>query len=160
MPTIKRFEDLHAWQAAREVTNLVYRFTCIGEFARDFGLRDQIRRSASSVMSNIAEGFDSGSDSEFIRFLGYARRSASEMQSQLYTALDQNYISDENFKNAYEKAQTSKRQINAFISYLAKSRSSSMRELDSSYSLDSNTIDQSDQLDYSDHLDQYDHSDQ
>ncbi|MER2598994.1 MAG: four helix bundle protein [Caldilineales bacterium] len=78
MPLISRFEDLIAWQKARVLTNKVYELTNRGEFARDFALRNQIRRAASSVMHNIAEGFDAGSDPEFIRFLKIARRSASE----------------------------------------------------------------------------------
>lgn len=78
MPLISRFEDLIAWQKERVLTNKVYELTNRGEFARDFALRNQIRRAASSVMHNIAEGFDAGSDPEFIRFLKIARRSASE----------------------------------------------------------------------------------
>jgi four helix bundle protein len=104
MATIHRFEDLHAWRSARDLTNLIYELTHAGEFARDFGLRDQIRRAASSVMLNIAEGFDAGSDAEFVRFLGYARRSASETQAGLYTALDQKYILQSQFDTVYEKA--------------------------------------------------------
>ena len=112
MPTIKHFEDIRAWQTAREITNLAYQMTSKGSFAKDFGLRDQIRRAASSVMSNIAEGFDAGSDAEFTRFLSYSRRSASEVQSQLQTALDQNHILQDIFNEAYKKAETTKKQIN------------------------------------------------
>jgi four helix bundle protein len=133
MPTIKRFEDIQAWQTARELTNLVYEISSKGEFAKDFGLRDQIRRAASSVMSNIAEGFDAGFDSEFVRFLGYTRRSASETQSQLYTALDRNYISRDQFQNIYEKATSAKRLINALIAYLQKSKNYSTKDAASSY---------------------------
>ena len=134
MTTIKRFEDIRGWQSARELTNSVYQMTSEGNFARDFGLRDQIRRAASSVMSNIAEGFDAGSDAEFVRFLGYARRSASEVQSQLYTALDQKYISQETFNSTYKKAEIAKKQINGLIGYLRKSKS--VREEKATYSLD------------------------
>ena len=122
MATIKRFEDIRGWQSARELTNLVYEMTSQGNFSKDFGLRDQIRRAVSSVMSNIAEGFDTGSDAEFIRFLGYARRSASEVQSQLYTALDQEYIHQGEFDQGYQTATRTKKKINALISYLHKSR--------------------------------------
>ena len=87
MATFKRFEEMHAWQSARDLVKLIYGATKQPDFSRDFTLRDQIRRAAISVMSNIAEGFGSGSGAEFIRFLGYARRSVSEMQSQLYAAL-------------------------------------------------------------------------
>jgi four helix bundle protein len=81
---IARFEDIDAWQAGRELMRMVYAVSPKGSFARDYRLRDQIQGSAISVMSNIAEGFDAGGDAEFIRFLGYARRSAGELQSQLY----------------------------------------------------------------------------
>ena len=80
---IQRFEDTRAWQEARTLTNMVYDASDEGPFATDFGLRDQIRRAAGSTMHNISEGFDAGSDAEFVRFLKYARRSASEVQSQL-----------------------------------------------------------------------------
>jgi four helix bundle protein len=124
MPTIKRFEDIRAWQAARELTNFVYKMTKNDLFLNDWGIRNQIRRAAGSSMHNIAEGFDAGSDSEFVRFLGYARRSVSEVQSQLYTALDQKYIDEKEFKKIYDKADQTKRQINGFISYLMKNKSS------------------------------------
>jgi four helix bundle protein len=149
MPTIKRFEDLHAWQTARELTNLVYQYTHGEGFARDYGLRDQIRRAASSVMSNIAEGFDAGSDAEFVRFLGYARRSPSETQSQLYTAFDQKYIPEIKFNAAHEKAQIVKRQINALISYLSKSKTHTVKENSAPYTLDIED-------DFTDHLDRSD----
>lgn len=150
MPTIKHFEEIQAWQVARELTNLVYEMSSKGDFARDFGLRDQIRRASSSVMSNIAEGFDAGSDSEFVRFLGYARRSASETQSQLYTARDQKYIADDQFQTVYEKATSAKRMINALISYLQKSKNYSVKDSASSYEV---VISNQDQLDYSDQSD-------
>jgi four helix bundle protein len=88
MATVKRFEDLHVWQSARELVRMIYEHSGQKEFNRDFGLRDQIRRAAVSVMSNIAEGFNAGSDADFVRFLGYSRRSNSEVQSQAYIALD------------------------------------------------------------------------
>ena len=81
-------------------------------------LRDQIHGSAISVMSNIAEGFDASTDREFIRFLGYARRSASELQSQIYIALDQEYISQEEFNKIYAQATKTKSLIGGFIRYL------------------------------------------
>ena len=89
---ITRFEDLQAWQQARVLANLVYDATDQGNFARDFKLRDQIRGAAGSVMHNCAEGFDAGFDNEFVVFLKYARRSASEIQSQIYLALDRKYV--------------------------------------------------------------------
>jgi four helix bundle protein len=115
---IERFEDLLSWQKARLLTNFIYELTAHSEFSRDFRLRDQIRDAGGSVMHNVAEGFDSGSNPEFIRFLKMARRSASEVQSQLYLALDRKYISPEELKKTYDVATESKRLINGMISYL------------------------------------------
>ena len=84
MARVERFEDLKGWQKARQLANVIYDLTGNKTFARNFRLRDQIQSAAGSVMHNIAEGFDSGSDPEFIRFLKMARRSASETQSELY----------------------------------------------------------------------------
>ena len=118
---IERFEDIRAWQGARTLTNMVYDASDTGPFATDFGLRDQIRRAAGSTMHNISEGFDAGSDAEFVRFLKYARRSASEVQSQLYIALDRRYIDQDQFQRIYDQATSVKKLINAFIGYLNKS---------------------------------------
>jgi four helix bundle protein len=118
MAKIERFEDLQSWQKARMLTNLVYDLTGHTEFAKDFRLRDQIRDAAGSVMHNIAEGFDSGSNPEFIRFMKMARRSASEVQSQLYLALDRKYINTEELKKTYDIATEAKRLINGMIAYL------------------------------------------
>lgn len=121
---IERFEDLRAWQLARELANLVYDVTEKGNFARDFELRNQIRAAAGSVMHNIAEGFDAGSDGEFILFLKYARRSASEVQSEAYLALDRKYLSPDMFQQIYDKATVTKKTINAFIAYIRRSKAS------------------------------------
>lgn len=118
MAGITRFEEIQSWQMSRELTNTVYRLTQLPAFSKDFGLRDQIRRAAVSVMSNIAEGFESRTDIQFINFLGMARASAGEVRSQLYIALDQKYISDEQFKNASSLAEQSAQKIAGFISYL------------------------------------------
>jgi len=96
---VERFEDLIAWQKARQLTVEIYRITAGGEFSRDFSLRDQIRRAAVSVMSNIAEGFDRGSRGEFHQFLVIAKASCAEVRSQLYVAQDVGYISQETFSN-------------------------------------------------------------
>jgi len=135
MATFKRFEEMHAWQSTREMVKLVYEATKWPDFNRDFALRDQIRRAAISVMSNIAEGFGTGTDADFIRFLGYARRSTSETQSQLYAALDQDYISSEKFEEIYLKANMTERQINALIGYLARSRDKTIKEDAAPYEL-------------------------
>jgi four helix bundle protein len=119
---IERFEDVKAWQAARVLANLVYDATAQGAFARDFALRDQIRDAAGSVMHNIAEGFEAGSDAEFVRFLKISRRSASEVQSELYLALDRKYLTPDKFQPIYDKATESKKIINAFIGYLRRSK--------------------------------------
>lgn len=120
MATIQRFEDLQSWQKARQLANAVYDLTDQPSFAKDFKLRDQIRDAAGSVMHNIAEGFDSGTDPEFIRFLKIARRSASEVQSELYLALDRKYINPNGLKTAYDLATEAKRLINGMIAYLRK----------------------------------------
>ena len=118
MTAIERFEDIKAWQEARELTRMVYAVSIRGAFAKDYRLRDQIQGSAISVMSNIAEGFDAQTDRQFVQFLGYARRSATELQSQLYTALDQNYITQEEFDQIYTQAKKTKGLIGGFIRYL------------------------------------------
>lgn len=96
---VERFEDLIAWQKSRQLTVEIYRITTHGEFAKDFGLRDQIRRAAVSVMSNIAEGFDRGSRGEFHQFLVVAKASCAEVRSQLYVAQDVGYLDPEVFSN-------------------------------------------------------------
>ena len=97
MSRIERFEDLVAWQKARELTAAVYRVASGGTFAKDFGLRDQIQRAAVSIMSNIAEGFERGSRSEFHQFLVIAKASAAEVRAQLYVALDAGHIDQPKF---------------------------------------------------------------
>ena len=114
MPAITRFEDIIAWQEARILTQRIYQTTGREPFARDFGLRDQIQRASVSSMSNIAEGFDCESKVEFGRFLGIARRSAVEVQSLLYVALDVNYINGSEFAAHYEQARKTKALIGGF----------------------------------------------
>ena len=120
MASIKRFEDLQSWQKARQLANRVYDLTMMDSFSKDYELRNQIRRAASSVMHNIVEGFDSGSDAEFSRFLRMARRSASEVQSQLYLALDREYITSDEMQSAYALADEAKKLINGLLAYLRK----------------------------------------
>ena len=90
---IEQFEDFIAWQKARKLTADIYRVTSEGNFARDFGLKDQIRRAAVSSMSNLAEGFERGRPAEFHQFLSIAKGSCAELRNQLYVALDVGYIS-------------------------------------------------------------------
>lgn len=101
---IERFEDFVAWQKARVLTAEIYKITDEGKFARDFGLRDQIRRAAVSIMSNIAEGFERGRSAEFHQFLSIAKASCAELRSQLYVALDAGYLSQEIFSRLRTKA--------------------------------------------------------
>ena len=117
---IERFEDIMGWQKARVLTRNVYDATKQNAFSRDYGLRDQITRAAGSVMHNIAAGFDGGSNAEFVRFLRYAQRSASEVQSQCYIALDQHYINQATFDELYALAREAKSLIGGFITYLNK----------------------------------------
>ena len=118
MSVITRFKEIQAWQTARQLTNFVYNLTGQSVLAKDFGLKDQIRRAAVSVMSNIAEGYESWTDTQFINYLGTARASAGEVRAQLYIALDQKYIAPEQFQDAYELADKASRQIANFIKYL------------------------------------------
>ena len=124
---IERFEDVEGWQEARVLVQIVYEVSSKRQFARDFPLRRQIEDAAASVMANIAEGFDAGSDAEFIRFLGYSRRSASEVQSHLYIALDRGYVTEKEFEPIYQKATQAKKLINGFIRYLRKSQAKTTR---------------------------------
>jgi four helix bundle protein len=95
MTRFQRFEEIEAWQRARELANAVYDASDDGPFARDFGLRDQVRKSAVSVLSNMAEGFERESRAEFIRFLTIAKGSAGELRAQLYIASDRGYLAPE-----------------------------------------------------------------
>jgi four helix bundle protein len=114
MALITRFEDIQAWQEARKLVKMIYKLTGSGPLVKDFGLRDQLQRAAVSSMTNIAEGFDCESKAEFARFLGIARRSAVEVQSLLYTAIDIEYISETQLKAHYEQARKTKALIGGF----------------------------------------------
>lgn len=105
MATIRRFEEIRAWQEARELSCLVYRLTRQVNFSKDFGLKDQLQRAAVSVASNIAEGFARNGNKEFVKFLWIAKGSAAEVQSQLYVAKDIGYVSDSDFNEIYSKAE-------------------------------------------------------
>ena len=115
---IERFEDIEAWQLARELTRKVYNLTKKPKFARNFGLKGQIQEAAGSSMHNIAEGFDSETNPEFVRFLRYAKRSCTEVQSELYVALDQQYITKSEFQDVYDHAGRARAAIRGFIKYL------------------------------------------
>jgi four helix bundle protein len=102
MAIFKKFEEILAWQKARIAARKVYEITATSDFARDFALRDQIRRSAVSIMANIPEGHRRNSDKEFTNFLNYAHGSASETQSHLYIALDLGYLLQNTFNEIYD----------------------------------------------------------
>ncbi len=121
MATLQRFEEIEAWQKARELTKAIYVCSGGGEFARDFGLCDQIRRAAVSIMANIAEGFERGGNKELIYFFSIAKGSVGEVEAQLYVALDQQYISQEQFKNLNTLTMSTKRLIAGFMNYLKQS---------------------------------------
>lgn len=118
MTTAKRFEELEVWQRSKELTNLIYKCSSDGAFARDFGLRDQMRRAAVSIMSNIAEGFESQTQSMFIQYLGRAKGSAGEVRAQLYIAKDQGYLAEGDFKNLISQAEICSKQLARIVQYL------------------------------------------
>jgi four helix bundle protein len=116
--TIKQIEEIQAWQKARTLCKCIYSITNDGRFAKDFGLRDQIRRAAVSILSNIAEGFERGGSREFARFLAIAKGSAGEVRAQLYVALDQDYVNRQMFDELIKEVDEISRMINGLISYL------------------------------------------
>src|SRR2546428_6386576 len=122
MEKIRFFEDIEAWRKARILANSIYDLTEKPKFARDFGLRDQIQRSAVSVMSNIAEGFEGQSDRHFISYLFRAKVSAAEVRSQAYIAFDRQYILQTEFDSVLKIALETSRLISGFLSYLGSPR--------------------------------------
>jgi four helix bundle protein len=128
MATIERFEDLEAWQRARELTNVIYDMSDVGAFARDFPLRDQIRRAAVSIMSNIAEGFESRTSRLYIEHLGRAKASCGEVRAQLYLAYDRRYVSGEVFEQTLALAESVSRLTHGLIRYLSNARINEIRE--------------------------------
>ena len=102
MARIEQFEDLEVWKLARKLTGKIYSLSRAGAFAKDFGFRDQICRAAVSIVSNIAEGFERRSNSQFVQFLAIANGSAGEVRSQLYIALDLGYIAQEQFADVFD----------------------------------------------------------
>jgi four helix bundle protein len=105
MAKIERFEDLIAWQKARELTRAIYEVTRHGAFAKDYGLSGQIQRAAVSIMSNLAEGFERGGRGEFHQFLSTAKASCAEVRSQLYVALDVGYLDKSVFDRLMQQAE-------------------------------------------------------
>ena len=121
MASLKSFEDLEVWQKSREFAKEIYAISRESHLSRDFILRDQIIRSAVSIISNIAEGFERGGTGEFIQFLSVAKGSAGELRSQLYIVLDQGYIDENKFKELIEMNTAISRMISRLIEYLRKS---------------------------------------
>jgi four helix bundle protein len=119
---VRRFEELIAWQKAREMTSAIYAATLTERFVRDFGLRNQITRAAGSVMSNIAEGFERGGRTEFHHYLVIAKASCAEVRSDLYIASDAGYLDDDAFQALMAKANEAARYVNALRTAVAKQR--------------------------------------
>jgi four helix bundle protein len=130
MATFQKFTEIEAWQRARALTLEIYELTKRGPFSRDFELRGQIRGASVSLMSNIAEGFDRNGAAEFVQFLSIAKGSAAEVASQLYVALDQKYLTSDEFERLNSLALETGRKIGALINYLCRSgiRGSKFRE--------------------------------
>lgn len=122
MATIRKFEDLEIWQIARSLCKEIFDIYSNSEvFSKDYKLKDQINGSSGSAMDNIAEGFDRNSRNEFIQFLSISKGSVGEVKSQLYRALDRNYITNEIFEHLYKKADELSNKTGGFISYLNSS---------------------------------------
>lgn len=131
MARIEKFEEIEAWKLARQATRRIYAVTSEGPFSRDFALVNQIRRASISVMSNIAEGFERGGNKEFLQFLSIAKGSCGEVRSQLYIAMDQNYIEQVTFKEITELLIETSKTISGFMKYLqgATERGSKFKKL-------------------------------
>ena len=116
--SFKKIEEIKAWIKARELTREIYQITNQKPFANDYALRDQIRKTCISIMSNIAEGFERDKPNEFAYFLRIAKGSAGEVRAQLYIALDQNYIDDEIFNRLHSLASEIAQMLKGLINYL------------------------------------------
>jgi four helix bundle protein len=121
MASIERFEDIESWRRGREVVKHIYAVTRVESFSRDFALCNQIRRSAVSIISNIAEGFERDGNKEFVQFLTVAKGSCGEVRAQLYVALDQDYIDEKTFREIYNGTLETSRLIAGLIRYLKQS---------------------------------------
>jgi four helix bundle protein len=122
MATFQNFEDIGAWQKSRELTREIYRVSKQGPFSKDFGLRDQIRRASTSIMSNIAEGFERSGTGEFSQFLAISKGSAGEVKSQLYVAIDQEYIDKKTFDRLCTSASEVSKMVGGLMTYLRTSK--------------------------------------
>ena len=122
MNKVERFEDIVAWQKAREKNRQTYQGSKRGDFARDFGLRDQIQRASVSARAKVAKGFERGGDKEFFQFLGHSKGSTGEVKSQLDLALDQTYVNEQQFQQLYGRADEVSRLVGGFRGYLQQSK--------------------------------------
>lgn len=118
MAKFSKFEEIQAWQKARDVTLLIYKITADEHFAKDWGLKDQIRRASVSIMANIAEGHGRRTNVEFANFLNIARGSVAEVQSHLYVALGLNYITKDDFEKLYQALTEISRMTLSLAQYL------------------------------------------
>jgi len=121
MKTLKRFEDLEIWQGARTLAVMIYSATAKGNFAKDFGLKDQVQRAAVSIASNIAEGFERKTNKDFVKFLYYAKGSTAEVRTQVHIAKDLGHLSDEDFNEIVTQTNLLSAKIGKLISYLTYS---------------------------------------
>lgn len=117
---ITRFEDIESWQMGRDLCRRVFDLIQNSALGKDYSLKDQMERSSGSVMDNVAEGFDSGSNKEFVRFLRYSKRSCNELKSQLYRSLDRGYLSKSDFDEFYNLAEETRKKIGGFVKYLSQ----------------------------------------
>jgi four helix bundle protein len=118
MATFKKFEEIECWKRARELTRRIYRISSKPAFARDFGLKDQIRRASVSAMSNIAEGYDRSGTGEFVQFLATAKGSVAEVRCQLYVAADQGYLEEGDFIELSALAAETGNMVGGLMKYL------------------------------------------
>jgi four helix bundle protein len=118
MAKFNKFEEIQAWQKAYDITLLIYKITAEENFAKDFGLKDQIRRACVSIMANIAEGHGRRTNVEFANFLNIARGSAAEVQSHLYIAHGLNYINQNDFDELYQTLTEISRMTLSLAQYL------------------------------------------
>lgn len=121
MAGYQSFEELPIWQEARVLVRLIYDLAKQKDFSKDYGLKDQIQRASVSIMTNIAEGFERRSSKEFCQFLNYSKASSGEVRSLLYVALDQNYLSEDQFDSAYQHTLSLSKSITGFDRYLSQS---------------------------------------
>lgn len=121
MAAFKNVEEIEAWQKARELNRQIYSISGQGNFSRDYGLRDQIRRASVSIMANIAEGLERGGNKEFSQFLAIAKGSVGEVIAHLYVAYDQGYIARQNFDDLHNESRRISAMLGGLIGYIKKS---------------------------------------